>query len=91
MSAVPPVVPVARLVDGTHYADTGCAVSPSCLRCPLPQCIHDEPRGRVRAQERREHVRALVEAGVPVREIAARLGISARSAFRLRRGALGDG
>lgn len=83
--------PVRGAPEDRTFRDTGCSVAPSCLRCPLPQCIHDEPPGRVRAQERREQVLALVEAGVPVREIAARLGISTRSAFRLRRGALGDG
>ena len=26
-----------------HYEDTGCEVSPSCLKCPLPQCRYDDP------------------------------------------------
>ena len=25
------------------YRDEGCEVSPSCLKCPLPQCKYDEP------------------------------------------------
>jgi hypothetical protein len=38
--------------------DKGCEVSPSCLRCPLPQCVYDEPPKRAKqeagkAQERR--------------------------------------
>lgn len=27
------------------YLDTGCHVSPSCLRCPLPSCLYDRSRG----------------------------------------------
>lgn len=26
-----------------HYKDTGCKYSPSCLVCPLAQCVHDVP------------------------------------------------
>jgi hypothetical protein len=38
-----------------HYADTGCEVCPSCLRCPLPQCKYDDPiayhRWKARARD----------------------------------------
>jgi hypothetical protein len=31
-------------VWGEWYQDTGCRnISDSCLKCPLPQCIHDLP------------------------------------------------
>lgn len=46
---------VDRLPEHTHYQDTGCAISPSCLSCPLEQCIFDEPiGGRGAAQQTRD-------------------------------------
>jgi len=32
-----------RLVKEAEYFDDGCEYSPSCLRCPLPVCKHDDP------------------------------------------------
>lgn len=32
------------LPEHTNYQDTGCEVSPSCLRCPLAICKYDAPR-----------------------------------------------
>jgi len=29
-----------------HYRDEGCEFATSCLNCPFPQCLYDEPRGR---------------------------------------------
>jgi len=29
-----------------HYKDEGCEYARSCLECPYPQCLYDEPRGR---------------------------------------------
>ena len=29
-----------------HYRDEGCEMADSCLNCPFPQCIYDEPRNR---------------------------------------------
>ena len=29
-----------------HYRDEGCEFADSCLNCPFPQCIYDEPRGK---------------------------------------------
>ena len=28
----------------SYYPDTGCKEAPSCLDCPLPQCVHDSDR-----------------------------------------------
>jgi len=30
------------------YHDEGCEYAASCLACPFPQCLYDEPRGFVR-------------------------------------------
>jgi hypothetical protein len=35
------------LPERMRYADTGCELARSCLRCPLPRCQYDEP-GSVR-------------------------------------------
>ena len=46
---------VDRLPEHIHYQDSGCTVSPSCLSCPLEQCIFDEPiGGRDAAQQTRD-------------------------------------
>ncbi len=29
-----------------QYQDEGCELAQSCLNCPFPSCIYDEPRGR---------------------------------------------
>ena len=68
------------------YRDEGCEVSPSCLRCPLPQCKYDDPRWfqRQRQKERdREVVTALREDGLSVLEVAARFDLSERTVFRM--------
>lgn len=40
--------------EADYYPDTGCEISPSCFRCPLPRCKFDEPRLilRLRREER---------------------------------------
>ena len=61
--------------EDMDYRDTGCEVSPSCLRCPLPQCKHDiEPAGGRGAAYPRiiEAVRLRAE-GLLIQEIAERI------------------
>jgi hypothetical protein len=29
-----------------HYKDEGCEYAASCLACPFPQCLYEEPRAR---------------------------------------------
>ena len=36
-----------------RYHDEGCEFASSCLNCPLPLCVHDEPGGRQRLLKRR--------------------------------------
>lgn len=71
-------------------ADTGCEVSPSCLRCPLPQCRYDDPlwfedyRRRQRVQATATKVRALgvLPKEQAVKAVALALGIDARTVYR---------
>jgi len=36
------------LPEETRYKDTGCELFPSCLNCPLPHCVYDQPWGKQR-------------------------------------------
>lgn len=72
-----------RLPEDAIYRDTGCRISPSCLRCPLPRCIYDEPNPRSAfALLRAEKASALCAAGSPVEVIAQEMGRSRRSIYR---------
>ena len=71
----------------SYYPDTGCKEAPSCLDCPLPQCVHDSDRQeaqRLAALERaREKVRLIQEKGWTVPEAARHFGVTRRAIFRL--------
>ena len=67
------------------YRDDGCEVSPSCLRCPLPQCKHDAPGWylRERRAQRDRTIRRLRSGqGLSVTQLARRFGVSKRTVFR---------
>ena len=70
------------------YRDEGCEVSPSCLRCPLPQCKYDDP-GWFQRQKRSERdgevLAALRESGLSVTQVASRFTLSQRTVFRILR------
>jgi hypothetical protein len=83
------VLPLKRprsdaLPENTHYVDTGCAVHPSCLTCPLVRCRYDEPGGarRLLSEGRDRSIVQLRRAGVGFEEIARRCGVSRRTVFR---------
>jgi len=67
-----------------HYRDEGCEYARSCLECPFPQCIYDEPRGRQRwlKRVRDRQIRKLYETGVKVKELAELFGVSKRTVQR---------
>ena len=66
--------------------DTGCRYSPSCLACPLPQCIHDAPN-TVRQTKRRardaERLEIMAAENLTVVQAVARFGISERTVWRI--------
>lgn len=66
----------------TYYADTGCDIAPSCLRCPLRRCRYDEPVAMQRYGRETLETARLCADGLTVDEVAARLGISRRTVFR---------
>lgn len=66
------------------YRDTGCILAPSCLCCPLPRCIDDEPGGlpAVRRRERDAEMRAL--AGSMSKDaLAERFGLGLRHVYKV--------
>jgi len=80
----PPAAPDRSPLSAT-YLDRGCHVHPSCLSCPLPVCILDDPRAKQRAAvpAQRRHLARLLRSGLSVKDAAPIVGISVRKAFRL--------
>jgi|GEM_PF-1039807 len=85
-AAVLPTMPDDPLPEETLYEDTGCAIAPSCLRCPLARCIFDRPGSPgERRRRRRDHlIRALLARGWNPTQIATRFGLSASQVRRIR-------
>ena len=69
-----------------HYQDKGCEFASSCLNCPFPQCIYEQPRGRQRWLKRLqggEMIRLFTREGKQVKELAAMFGVSQRTVQRV--------
>ena len=68
-----------------HYRDEGCEFADSCLSCPFPQCLYDEPRGKQRwlkELRNKEISRLFSRGGWGVRELALMFGLSQRTIQR---------
>ncbi len=68
-----------------HYRDEGCDFANSCLNCPFPQCIYEQPRGRQRWLKRlreREMIRRFTTEGRGIKELAVMFGVSQRTVQR---------
>ena len=72
------------LPDKVEWRDGGCEFFPSCLNCPLPKCVEDEPRGqqRLRMAARKRRMEELRRRGKSVKEIAELFGVSRRTVQR---------
>lgn len=80
--AVLPRVRTIELVDGMEFPDSGCALHPSCLRCPRARCIEDErAEGNVRRD--RQIARLYAQRGGRVAELAAAFGVTTRQISRI--------
>lgn len=76
------------------YRDEGCHIHPSCLTCPLPRCIYDEPgwyRRWLREQRDRQILQAWRRNHTTVAELARSFGVSTRTVFRVLQRARRDG
>ena len=72
------------LPEDIDWRDGGCEVFPSCLNCPLPTCIEEEPRGKqsLGTSVRARRMAELRRNGKSVKEIAEILGVSKRTVQR---------
>ncbi len=74
------------LSEYVPMADTGCDVSPSCLKCPLPQCKFENPAYTPHQSEKHRlyaGVFAARLAGETVNGLAERFGVSGRTVSRI--------
>ena len=80
--------PADDLPERCRYRDEGCELAPSCLDCPLPNCIEELPRGRQRylLQRRCQQIACLRSQGKGTREIATFLKVSSRTVQRAVKG-----
>ena len=76
------------LPEYCRYKDEGCEYAKSCLDCPFPQCLYDEPGGRQRwlKELRNKEIIRLFEAGRKVRELAVMFDVSERTVQRAIKG-----
>jgi len=76
-----------------QYQDEGCEFAESCLNCPLPVCIYDEPGGKQRLLKRRrarEMSRLFTTEGKGIKELAQIFGVSQRTVQRVLKVAFDD-
>ena len=76
---VPKIVRRDSLPEHARYKDTGCELSPSCLRCPLVRCQYDARPLGYGLTGREIAVLTLIAAGEAGKKIAVMLGISVGS------------
>ena len=68
-----------------HYRDEGCDLAASCLSCPFPQCIYEQPGGKqhwLKLVRNREIVRQFTQEGKEIKELALMFGVSIRTVQR---------
>lgn len=73
------------LPEGINYSDTGCAVAPACLECPLPTCKFDDPAATVARRVTAQHeaiVRLYKSTDWSKIELAKFFGVSKRTIYR---------
>ena len=69
-----------------HYQDNGCEFADSCLDCPFPECLYDEPGGKQRWLKclRDEAVlRLFTRRGKTIKDLALMFGVSRRTIQRI--------
>jgi hypothetical protein len=73
------------LPEHCHYRDEGCELAESCLNCPFPECIYDEPGGKQRllkGQRDTEIARLFSIEKRSVKELAQMFNLSVRTIQR---------
>jgi len=72
-----------------RYRDEGCEFSDSCLDCPFPTCIYDEPGGRqhrLKSSRDKQMQSLFSSGGKEVKELALMFGVSQRTVQRAIKG-----
>jgi len=75
-----------------HYQDSGCEFADSCLNCPFPKCIYDEPGGKqhwLKNLRDEAVLRLSIDQGKTVKELAVMFGVSQRTIQRVLKRARG--
>ncbi len=73
------------LPEHCHYRDEGCELADSCLNCPFPECIFEQPGGKRRllmAQRNGEIARLFEHEKKSVKELAHIFKLSIRTIQR---------
>ncbi len=67
-----------------HYQDEGCEYARSCLECPFPRCLYDDPKGRQHwfREMRNKEINRLFRSGRKVNELAELFEVSQRTIQR---------
>lgn len=76
-----------------RYQDEGCEFAESCLNCPLPVCVYEEPGGKrrlLKKQRAKEMARLHTIEGKGISELAQIYRVSQRTVQRALRAAFGD-
>jgi len=69
-----------------RYRDKGCEFANSCLNCPFPQCIYEQPRGRqhwLKTLREIEKIRLFTSERKTEKELVAMFGVSQRTIQRV--------
>ncbi len=69
-----------------RYQDEGCELAASCLNCPFPRCVNEEPGGRQRwlkTLRDKAVVCQFLTNGKGVKELSLMFGISQRTVQRI--------
>lgn len=66
-----------------YNEDEGCAESPSCLSCPLPECIHDTPFAEQTNMQRNRLIYEGHLAGRTNDELQKKFGLGHRHIYRI--------
>ena len=68
-----------------RYKDEGCDLAVSCLNCPFPQCVYEQPGGKqhwLKTARNREIIKLFTKKGKEMKELALMFGVSIRTVQR---------
>lgn len=82
------------LPEYCQYKDEGCEFAVSCLDCPFPRCVYEQPGGKqcwLKKLRDREIARLFGREGKGVKELALMFGVSQRTVQRALRNSVKQG